>query len=446
MNYEQAIKTITELTKFGINLGLVRITGLLTYLGNPHAYMPVIHIGGTNGKGSTSAMIASVLTEAGYRVGVYSSPHLISYTERFTINGEAIFEDEFAAILAAIIPAFCDVLTKTGENPTEFEVLTAMAFLYFRRQNVDILILEVGLGGDIDSTNVIEKPLLSIITNVSIEHTKYLGDTIAEIAAKKSGIIKGNCPVITASTDLEALSVIRQAALAKAAPFYHVQEEVFWEFQEENASGQVFRAGLSHEGIVENTRNESGKDLGEIRLALRGEHQLVNAATAILALKLLNAQGWKVSNDSIKRGLATAKWPGRLEILRTNPLVVVDGAHNPAGIAALSGWLSRKRQEVKKVILVIGMLEDKDRACAVSLIEPFADNVIVTKPASTRAGDWRKTGEYFQKKATLDYCETLGAALNRAFMLAEPDDLILITGSLYLVGEVYGILTAVEEF
>ncbi len=432
MNYEQAIKTITELTKFGINLGLARITSLLEYLGNPHAQLPVIHVGGTNGKGSTSAMIASVLREAGYRVGVFSSPHLISYTERFTINGEAILENDFAATLTEIIPAFQDVFASTGENPTEFEVLTAMAFLYFRRENVDILVLEVGLGGDIDSTNVIAKPLVAIITNVSIEHTQYLGDTIAEIAAKKSGIIKDGCPVITASTDKIALEVIRQAAYAKAAPFYHVQEEISWEFIEENACGQFFRARLSGE--------DSG-ELGKIRLALRGEHQLVNAATAILALKLLSTVGWNISSNMIKKGLAAVKWPGRLEILQANPLIVADGAHNPAGVEALAGWLARKRRDVGKVILIIGMLADKDRAQAVRFIEPFADNVIVTRPASARAGDWRKTGEYFPKKAALDYCETLDAALDRAFMLANPEDLILITGSLYLVGEAYDILT-----
>ncbi|MFZ5754622.1 MAG: bifunctional folylpolyglutamate synthase/dihydrofolate synthase, partial [Bacillota bacterium] len=229
MEYARALETIANLTKFGINLGLSRITKLLALLGNPHEAVPVVHIGGTNGKGSTTAILAAVLKEAGYKVGAYTSPHLISYTERYMINGNPIAEEEFARLVSEVVPLSEQVYTSTGEYPTEFEVLTALAFLYFYREKVDILLLEVGMGGDIDSTNVVSSPLLSIITNVTLDHQDYLGPTPREIAIRKGGIIKKNRPVITAAQDEEVLNVLRSIAQEKRAPLWEVFKEVQWE-------------------------------------------------------------------------------------------------------------------------------------------------------------------------------------------------------------------------
>ena len=218
MDYIEALEKLNTLTRFGINLGLQRITSLLRLFAHPEEQIPIIHLGGTNGKGSTLAMLSSILREAGYRVGTFTSPHLLSYRERFMINGTEISAVRLTELLEEILAVVSEVQQETGENPTEFEILTALAFLYFAREKVDVALIEVGMGGDIDSTNVVRKPLLSIITNVSLEHTAYLGTTLTEIAEHKSGIIKQGCPILTASNEEEVLKVLRQRAAACQVP------------------------------------------------------------------------------------------------------------------------------------------------------------------------------------------------------------------------------------
>lgn len=420
MKYEEALKVIGDLTKFGINLGLQRISNLLDQVNNPQDRLSFIHVGGTNGKGSTAAVISAVLREAGYRVGVYTSPHLCSYTERIMINGTNIPPEEFAGLLAEVMPCFKAVKEATGEHPTEFEVLTVLAFLYFFRQQVDLVVLEVGLGGDIDSTNVIRNPLLSVITNVSIEHTAYLGRTLEEIAHKKSGIIKKGCPVITASDDIHVLEVLRQEAEKKKAPLREVFREMTWEIIDETIEGQTF--------LLRSRR----RDYGRLFLPLLGEHQIVNTATALLALEEFNNP---VSTEHIMKGLAAVKWPGRLEVLGKRPLVVVDGAHNPAGMEALSRWLRKQRPQFNKVILVVAMLADKDRRSAVQHLDGLADRVIVTSIPSPRAGSFWELQEYFRHSVDKTVIADLPAALKAALADAGPKDLVLVTGSLYLIGE-----------
>lgn len=430
-DYEKALQVLGELTRFGINLGLERITALLGCLGSPQDRLPAIHIAGTNGKGSTSAILSSVLRETGRRVGTYTSPHLESYTERITVNGVPIPEEEFARLLLELIPAFDQVRAKTGENPTEFEVLTALAFLHFFRQKADIVVLEAGLGGDIDSTNVIKDPLLSIITNISVEHTEYLGKTIEEIAVKKSGIIKPGCPAVTAVTSEEALRVLKEKAQKERAPLYEVYREVSWRPLEEKPEGQTF--------WVKTKRQE----YGELFLPLKGEHQLINGATALLALEVLAGRGWEISDAQIINGFGKVKWPGRLEQVRANPAVILDGAHNPAGLKTLADWLEKKRNEFDRVILVIGMLADKDRLESARLIEPFVDKVFITRPPSLRAGNWQELAAYFRKDAAdLKTIEDLSRALSAALAEAGPRDLVMVTGSLYLIGEARRLLKA----
>jgi dihydrofolate synthase/folylpolyglutamate synthase len=429
MEYSKALTKLSQLTHFGINLGLQRITSLLKILDNPQDQVPLVHIGGTNGKGSTLAMLSTILREAGYRVGVFSSPHLLSYCERFIINGENIAEDVLALLLEEVLGAVAEVQHETGEAPTEFEVLTAVAFLYFVREKVDVALIEVGMGGDIDSTNVIKKPLLSIITNVSLDHQDYLGSTLGEIAQKKSGIIKAGCPVVTASKEEEVLQIIRQKARDLRAPLKEAWQEASWEWQEETSKGQFF------------TVRTAQHDYGRLFLPFWGEHQLENAVTAILAGEILQEQGWQIEAQTIKEGLAKAKWPGRLEVMGKNPLLVVDGGHNPAGIKVLSQWLARKRKEVRRVILVFGMLDDKDRAWAARLLEPLVEMVIITKPNSYRAKHWEELGRSFhEKKVPVVVRENLEEAIKRAKQEARTEDLVLVTGSLYLIGEAREIL------
>lgn len=424
MNMTEALEVLNDLTKFGINLGLERIRALLEQFDNPQNHLQIIHIAGTNGKGSTAAVLSAVLKKAGYHVGVFTSPHLISYTERIAINGDPIAENEFALLLSEIVSECQKVKNVTGENPTEFEVLTAMAFIYFYRKKVDFVILEVGMGGDIDSTNIIKKPLLSIITNVTIDHTDYLGRSITEIAKKKSGIIKEDCPVITASEDPTVLEVLRTKAHEKNAVLYELYNEFSWELTEETIKGQSIN--------VKSSRN----DYGRIYIPLLGKHQLINTATGLLALEVLKLQGFAVGMKSIAEGLLEVEWPGRLEVLKKEPLIIVDGAHNPAGMEALSDWLKIQRPNYEKIILVIGMLADKDRVEAVKFIDGLIDKVIITRPPSARAGHWEDLSDCFIKAnedKTIE--ESPFAAFDLAVDNAGPKDMVIITGSLYLIGD-----------
>lgn len=447
MEYTEALEKLSAMTRFGINLGLQRITSLLKQFAHPEDRIPIIHIGGTNGKGSTLAMLSAVLREAGYRVGAYTSPHLISYRERFTINGEMIPTERFTVLLEEILAVVSEVQRETGENPTEFEVLTALAFLYFARERVDIALIEVGLGGDIDSTNVVKKPLLSIITNVSLEHTAYLGITLTEIARHKSGIIKEGCPVLTASREEEVLRILRERAADCHASLGEIYTETHWTKPKEMEQGKAEQGKKLYKENAQGGQVFSVKtpcaNYCELFIPLWGEHQIANAVLAIRAAELLQGQGWRIDEDAIHRGLAKAQWPGRLEVIGTNPLRVIDGAHNPAGMAALAYWLEDIRGKgwnkgkIKRVILVIGMLDDKDRLQAAGLISPLVDVIIVTKPQSDRARDWAELKRYFGSAKPLFVIEDLEQALNKARQEAtDPLDLILVTGSLYLIGEV----------
>lgn len=430
MNFTESLTVLTELTKFGINLGLERITSLLDFLGNPQDRLNCIHIGGTNGKGSTTAMLSAVLTAAGYKVGTYTSPHLISYTERFVIDGRPIPENEFASLLEELVPVFSRVREKTGESPSEFEVLTALAFVWFYRNGVDVAVMEVGLGGDIDSTNVIKKPLLSIITNVTLDHPDYLGGNVAEIAGHKSGIIKQGCPVITASEDGTVINIIRSKADRLQAPFHLVSSECAWQELHSGIDGQRFNL------IVKSPGTSLEKEYQDIYLPLSGPHQMKNAATAVLALEVLGKTGWRVSEEAVRLGLSRVAWPGRLELLKREPYIVIDGAHNPAGMETLACWLAAQRDKVRKVILVIGMLADKDRAASVAYIEPLVDKIIITKPHSPRAGNWQEMSSYFTDTGRVVLViEDLPDALSAALLSADKSDLVLVTGSLYLIGE-----------
>jgi len=436
LNYHEAMEYLQNLTKFGFNFGLERITGLLRRLGNPHLPLRVIHIGGTNGKGSTLAMVAAILKAAGYRAGTFTSPHLHSYTERYCINGVEISFERLAQLITALRPHLEAMVAEGFEHPTEFEVSTALAFQYFLEEKVDFLVLEVGLGGAIDSTNVVN-PLVSVITNVSMDHMDYLGFTVKDIAAVKAGIIKNGVPVVTAAGDGEALEVIYKTCRQKDSPLVRVENcqpgkqpsslyrQVFWEAGEKTFStaGQRF----SVKGLREN--------YNDLFLPLLGRHQLANAAAAVAAVEVLAEQGYAISKDAVGRGLAGTSWPARLEILKDRPLVVIDGAHNYDGAKSLRRALDDYFAE-KEVVLVLGMLGDKQRAEVVAELAPRARAVVVTRPDSPRSGDWQRLAEEARRYVTEVYAiECIKDAVLRGVEVAAVDEVVCITGSLYMVAE-----------
>ncbi|HHX97192.1 MAG TPA: bifunctional folylpolyglutamate synthase/dihydrofolate synthase [Clostridia bacterium] len=427
MEYRQAILKLNQFKSLGINLGLRRINDLLEIFGHPEEQFPIIHIGGTNGKGSTTAMLASILKEAGYQVGVFSSPHLISHRERFMINGEYISEKEFTALFAEVLGALEQVEQDVGSLPTEFEILTAMTFLYFARKQIDLALVEVGLGGDFDSTNVVKHPLLTIITNVSYDHQDRLGNTLVEIAEKKSGIIKANCPVITMSKGEDVLRIIREKAEDLAAPFWEIQREVAWEIISETDEGQAFSLKTPF------------NDYPQLFVPLQGEHQIENAITAVFAAEILQKKGWRVGSEAIKAGIVKVKWPGRLELIGCKPCFVLDGAHNLAGFMVLSQWLTKRKQN-RRLVLVIGMLDNKDWDWAARFLKPLVDAVIITRPNSERTVHWQDLKNHFQGNLPLTCIEDIGEALEKARSLAGDDGLVLVTGSLHLMGKAREIL------
>lgn len=434
MEYEEAMEYLQNLTKFGFNFGLGRIRELLRRLGNPHLSLRVIHIGGTNGKGSTLAMVASILQAAGYKTGTFTSPHLHSYTERYIISGRPISCRRVAQLLTRLRPHLDGMVAEGFEHPTEFEVGTAMAFQYFFEEQVDFLVLEVGLGGAIDSTNVVERPLVSVITNVTMDHMDYLGRTVREIAAVKAGIIKEGVPVITAADDPDALAVIGEVAREKQAPLIGVLDagkktafpfdrQVYYQLNDFSLAGQHFTI-KSRQGDYEN-----------LFLPLPGRHQLANAAAAVAAAEVLLEKGYGISREAIYRGMANTFWPARLEIFPGRPLVVIDGAHNYAGAKSLRrAW--DDYFPGRGIILVLGMLGDKERARVVRELAPRARAVVVTKPASPRAQDWQSMAAEARRHVREVYAiEDVREAVAKALRIARRDEVVCITGSLYMVAE-----------
>lgn len=420
MNY------LANLTKFGVNFGLNRVEELLNRLGRPHQTLRIAHIGGTNGKGSTTAMLANILQSAGYRVGTFTSPHLHSYCERFRINGKEIGENLIAGLITELQPHLEAMVSEGFEHPTEFEVSTALAFLYFCQEKVDFLVLEVGMGGAVDSTNIVT-PVLSVITNVSIDHTDCLGKSIREIAGVKSGIIKPGVPTVTAAAG-EALAVISEACRERGSPLTLVGRDITWKYQSSSLAGQQF----SVQG-----RRYSYENLW---LPLIGRHQQINAVSAIAAVEILIDQGLTVDSRNVRDGLAATCWPARLEIMRKEPYVLIDGAHNYEGARSLRQALEDYFPD-KKVVLVIGMLEDKERAKVVSELAPAARAVVVTRPDNPRAGNWREMAvEACRYTPDVYLVEEIEGALNKALSIAGPDELICVTGSFYMVAEVRELL------
>lgn len=423
MRYQEAIAYLEELTKFGVNLGLERITRLLELLGNPHEGLSFIHIAGTNGKGSTALMVASILQEAGYRVGLYTSPHLVEYTERFCLDGRDITPAELASLITALQPLLAEMVAEGSEQPTEFEVLTAAAALYFAREKADIVVWEVGLGGEIDSTNVVT-PLVSVITNVGLDHKEYLGDTVEEIARVKAGIIKPGVPVVTAAADPVVVEVITEVCRRQSAPLWRVSQEVKVGDLVREDNRLIFTVSLP------------GATYPGLSLRLAGEHQVANAACALAVLELLRPHGFDFSPQEAGRGLERVHPPGRIEIIGEAPQVILDVAHNAGAARALARVLENDFS-YRWLILVVGILADKDRQEVVACLAPRARAVVVTRPNSPRAGDWREIAALAGEFTDAVYVEeSIPTAINLALSLAGPQDAVCVAGSFYLAGEV----------
>ena len=426
MNYSETLQWIHSTGRFGIKPGLKRMSKMMELLGDPHKRIKVIHIAGTNGKGSTAAFLSKILEKSGYRVGMYTSPYLEAFTNRMAINGEDIPEDTLVEIVKKMKPLVKEISAdpELGQM-TEFEVVTSIAFYYFASQAPDFVVLEVGLGGRLDATNIIENPLVAVVTNIGLEHTEILGDTIEKIAWEKAGIIKDSVSVVTAVPRPEALRVIQEKCQEKHAPLFNLREKVSIEKKSSSLEGQAF-----------DYVNPQGLILKDLCIRLLGEHQIINASTAVAVTEVLREKGFTISENSIGEGLKAARWAGRLEVMGKNPLLILDAAHNTDGVKSLQKAL-QEQVEYAKLVLVIGILGDKALDDMLKEIIPMADKIVITKPDSPRAAEPETVAETAEKYTRLPIIleDSIPRAINIALSLAEPEDLLLISGSLYTISE-----------
>jgi dihydrofolate synthase/folylpolyglutamate synthase len=392
-------------------------------MGDPQLAAQTIHIAGTKGKGSVAAMIAEVLSSSGYRVGLYTSPHFHTLRERTSIDGSLIPEAEFAAAMAEVKP-FVESMKQDASfrQLTYFEALTALAFAYFQKERVDFQVLEVGLGGRLDATNVVANPAVCVITSISLDHTQILGNTLEEIAREKAGIIKPGCSVVLSPQPEEAASVISDICHEKEAKVVQVGTDVTW---------HKMGGDLHHQSLV--IESKTGKY--QVSIPLLGDFQLENATTAVAALEILPLCGFHISAANIAQGLAQVRWPGRFQILQQHPAVVIDGAHNVASIRRLvvnvKSYFPRKR-----ILLVFGTSCDKDIPGIVDELVSLSPQVIVTQASHSRAASFAALAAEFAKRGIKpEIRKTVTEAISRALSLASKTEVICVTGSLFVVAE-----------
>jgi dihydrofolate synthase/folylpolyglutamate synthase len=419
MSYEGTIAYLYSLQKYGMKFGLDNVRKLLSALENPQESFRSIQVAGTNGKGSTAAMIASILRTAGVTTGLFTSPHLVSFTERIRLNGKEISEAEVVAL--------ADEVRRAAENipgflPTFFEVTTAMAFLYFRKMHVAWAVIEVGMGGRLDATNIL-MPEVSVITAIDIDHSDFLGSTLRDIAGEKAGIIKQGVPVITALQHQEAAEVLslRARECGSALVSY----------------GKDFSADITDDELVGiRITYQGSREYRNLSLHLAGRHQAQNAALAIKTIEEIMKKYPGIPCD-IRQGLADARWPGRLEFVKDHPPVLIDGAHNPQAAAVLAEYLRKALDLYSRIILIMGVMNDKDRAGIMQPLLPLASEIIFTAPAYGRAASPEMLAAESRGLGYLAQTAlTVADALNLAEQLYCQGDLIVVTGSFYTIGEV----------
>jgi dihydrofolate synthase / folylpolyglutamate synthase len=420
MKYNEAIHWLDGFQQYGMNLGLDRIQHLMGSFGHPEETFQSIHVAGTNGKGSVCRYIASVLTSEGYQVGLYVSPHLETILERFSVNNTLISETEFASI-ASQVKHSVDTLLEQGINPTYFEITTAMMFLWFAEKQVDYAVIEVGLGGRYDATNIIT-PLVSVITNVALDHTQVLGESIEKIAFEKAGIIKQKVPVVTAAEE-DALTVIQQEAKNHQAPL-SVLDPSLTSSCTFNDQGQV----IKYKGLYKDHT---------VKIQNLGVYQRENVSVALRTLEILQSRGVFLSDDSIEKGMFEMMNPGRMELVSHSPFIILDGAHNPSAMKMLSTTMQHVFPK-RNIIVVFGVMADKAVDDIIASLLTIADHIIVTKPNIARAMEPEEIKNHITQISndiSITLTKTVSEAVQQAVNIATNDDIILITGSLYTVGE-----------
>ncbi|WP_143314586.1 folylpolyglutamate synthase/dihydrofolate synthase family protein [Clostridium sp. HBUAS56017] len=424
MKYKEAMNYIKQVGNFGSNYGLERTYKLLELLGNPQKELKLIHIAGTNGKGSITAMITSLLRGKGYKVGMYTSPYLEEFEERIQINGDNIPKERLGYLMDKVKIAVDKVIEEGFSHPTEFEIITCLMFLYFYEENVDYGVIEVGLGGRLDSTNVI-MPIVSVIASISFDHTNLLGNTLSEIACEKAGIIKSNTPVVTYPQEEEAYMAIYNKAKEMNSTIYNVdyKDGVLIDILDENKIYQHVQVNFKEQTI-------------DLKLPLLGAHQITNLLVALKAYEVIcKKENLEIVEEEIKKSIEKVKWIGRFEIMSRNPLIVIDGAHNIQGISQLSVNV-KKYLKYKNIYLLLGILADKQVEEMVKVIAPMARKVYALTPHSDRAElavDLKKVAMKYNSNCVA--MEGYNEALTLALQEADKDDLILVSGSLYMIGD-----------
>jgi dihydrofolate synthase/folylpolyglutamate synthase len=435
VRYADTIEYLYGLQQHGMKFGLDNIRRLMHHLGEPQKAFFSIHVAGTNGKGSTSAMIEALLRTRGVRTGLFTSPHLVSFTERIRVGGQEITE-------AAVIE-LADEVRKTAAgiadfSPTFFEVVTAMAFLHFRNRKVAWAVVEVGMGGRLDATNIL-LPEVSVLTSIGIDHREFLGCTVEDIAREKAGIIKQGVPVVTARQLPEVMEIIQQRCRESGSPLFRFSAD----FVAEKAAGCIDPVSLHYQG--------SGT-YRDVCLSLSGEHQISNAALAIKTVEIVAGKHPEMDCD-IRKGLREVRWPGRLEMAKENPPILIDGAHNPAAATTLSTYLQGLLvAKYRRIIMVIGVMADKDVEGILKALLPLAAEIFFASPAYGRAASAKKLQE---SAAALGHPSKTAGSVAEALSMAEsffaPGDLIVVTGSFYTIGEAKeamgqkGVLTGLRE-
>jgi len=398
MTYKQAVDFLESRERFGIRLGLDNMTRLCGRLGNPERRLAAFHIAGTNGKGSTARIIATILSKAGYRTGLYTSPHLLDTRERIQVDNQLIGRADFASLITEIEPVITDLSRFLPYSPTYFETITAAAFLYFSRKNIDYAVIEVGMGGRLDATNLLN-PLVSIITPIGLEHCRFLGKTLAAIAREKAGIIKQGRPIVSAKQNLAAVRVIKAKAAEKKAPFYLVGQD--------------------------------GRTISNLAIGLPGHFQVENAAVACLALQ---AAGVEVKEGVLRSALKDISWPGRLQVISRKPLIIFDVSHNPPAIKTLVANLAGLYPD-RKPIFLFGVLEDKDYLSMLKYLGDYGERFFFTRPYSNRARDPGELEKSFRRVYQRKECRVIPEpkdAFREATKSLGKDDLLCICGSFYL--------------
>lgn len=421
-----AIERIHQFDRFGSILGLERMSRLMEKLGNPQKSLKVIHVAGTNGKGSVCRYIYEALRANGYKAGLYISPYIQSFHERIQADGRFISDEELEQYTEIVIQKAEDMTAEGCDSPTEFEVVTAIALLWFAEKKTDFVILEVGLGGRGDSTNIIEKPLISVITSISYDHTDRLGTTLAQIAGEKAGIIKEGVPVVSNVSQREAAAVITRTAYEKNVPLYDASK-VKYAVCSQGAQGSVFHTELC------------GTDYSGVAVAMPGRHQIENAKTALLVLEILRKRCIiKVRRDKLYDGMKLAKQPGRFEVFPGKPVLVLDGAHNEAGAECLA-----QTMEVcfpgKRTLVVCGMLADKETEKIAYQLRKISGSFIAAEPDNPRKLPARELAELLEQQGgSCQIAENAETVLRMALGHEAKPEVILFAGSLYLIGEIRG--------